>query len=58
MAGRRYLLQSSGALDTPFYDLPMAPILMPGLGESTTNQLDFGAAGVEPGRFYRVRIVP
>ncbi len=61
VAGKKYILQSSGgvngSLNNPFSELPMAPIVVPGSGESRTNYLDVGAA-LAPGQYYRVRLVP
>jgi hypothetical protein len=62
VGGKSYRLQTnatpaSGSLTTNFSDFGSL-ITVPGVGESTTNMLDTGAATNAPAHYYRVRLGP
>ncbi len=50
---------ANGGFTTNFLDLTTAPhIILPISGDTTTNYLDVGGATNNPGRYYRIRLVP
>jgi autotransporter-associated beta strand protein len=48
---------ANGGYSNNFSDLS-GPVIIPGVGDATTNYLDAGAATNSPSRYYRIRLVP
>jgi hypothetical protein len=48
---------AGGNYTTNFADIS-SPIIIPGVGDVTTNYTDTGGATNQPSRYYRVRVVP